>query len=235
MTDKEALETFLRYDMSTPEEVFAKFLTLPNSRSFEHVDYTYCVYVPGSRKDRVLLVAHADTVFYVRGRHKIILEGGEYRSGETEDGIGADDRAGCAILWQLRETGHSLLITNDEEIGCAGSMTIQARNPELFAELNAHSYILQFDRRHAKDYKVYDIPVSEEFKHFIEANTGFTEPDKNSSTDIRVLCDSVCGANLSVGYYYEHNREEYLVYDEWLNTLNIARKLLAPTQKRFPL
>ncbi|MBQ7154307.1 MAG: hypothetical protein IJR85_01990 [Synergistaceae bacterium] len=235
MTDKEALEKFLSYDMSTAEEVFEKFLTLPNSRRCEHIDYTYCVYVPGSRKDRVLLVAHADTVFYVKGRHKVIFEDGVYRSGDSDGGIGADDRAGCAILWQLRESGHSLLITNDEEIGCEGSHTIQERNPELFAELNNHSYILQFDRRNATDYKVYDIPVSEEFMKFIEDNTGYKEADKASSTDIRILCDKVCGANLSVGYYLEHTGQEHIVYDEWLNTLNVARKLLAPPQKRFPL
>ena len=212
-----------------------KFLTLPNAKRYEHVDYTYCVYVPGSRKDRVLLVAHADTVFYVRGQHKIILEDGVYRSGENDDGIGADDRAGCAILWQLRESGHSLLITNDEEIGCVGSLTLREKNPALFAELNTHSYMLQFDRRNATDYKVYDIPVTEEFHEFIRLGTGYTEAGRNSSTDIRHLCRDICGANLSVGYYGEHMGNEHLVFDEWQHTLDTARKLLAPAQKKYPL
>ena len=41
-----------------------------------------------------------------------------YRSGVYDEGIGADDRAGCAILWLLKDSGHSLLVTNGEEIGC---------------------------------------------------------------------------------------------------------------------
>lgn len=233
--DQKILEEFLSLNMSNAYEVFDKFMTLPKARSYEHVGYNYCVYVPGTRKDRVLLTAHADTVFGIRGPHRMKFEDGIYRSLEPDEGIGADDRAGCAILWQLKDSGHSLLITNDEEIGCEGARTIRDFNPALYDELNAHSYILEFDRRHAKDYKVYDIPVSEEFKRYIEENTGFTEADKRSSTDIKYLCGYVCGANLSVGYYYEHTIEEYLVLDEWQNTLDIARKMLSKPQPRFLL
>ncbi|MBQ7543954.1 MAG: hypothetical protein IJT02_03325 [Synergistaceae bacterium] len=235
MTDKETLEMFLSCDMSTPEEVFTKFLTLPGARRCEHIDYTCGVYVPGTRSDRVLLVAHADTVFGLRGRHRMKFEDGKYSSLEPGEGIGADDRAGCAILWQLRDSGHSLLITNDEEIGSVGADTISVRKPNLYEELNNHSYILEFDRRHGRDYKVYDIPVTDEFKRFIEEGTGYEEADRRSSTDIRTLCGSICGANLSVGYYCEHTEAEFLILKEWQNTLDIARKLLEPPQKRFPL
>ncbi|MBQ7216823.1 MAG: hypothetical protein IJS39_12670 [Synergistaceae bacterium] len=233
--DQKILEEFLSLGMSRPDEVFEKFMTLPNAQRHEYLGYTYCIYVPGKRPDRVLLTAHADTVFCLKGRHRMKCEVGKYTSLEPDDGIGADDRAGCAILWQLRDSGHSLLITNDEEIGCKGALMIFDRNQKLFDELNSHSYILEFDRRHAKDYKVYDLPVTEEFKRFIEENTGFTEADKRSSTDIRHLCEKVCGANLSVGYYYEHTPKEYLVYDEWLNTLNTARTFLAKSQPDFPM
>ena len=235
MTDKEALELFLNYDLAHTDEIFDKFMTLPGAQRHEHVDVTYCVYVPGTRDDRVLLTAHADTVFGLEGRHRVKFDGERYTSLEEEDGIGADDRAGCAILWQLRESGHSLLITNGEERGCVGARAIRQHNPELYEELNCHSYMLEFDRRNAKDYKVYDIPVTREFKRFIEIETGFTEPDNLSSTDIRVLCWDICGANLSVGYNYEHTELAYLVLEEWQNTLNIARKLLAKPQRQFLL
>ena len=55
---------FLNYGLSNPNEVFEKFLTLEGAKSYEHNITINCVYVPGTRKDRVLLVAHADTVFF---------------------------------------------------------------------------------------------------------------------------------------------------------------------------
>ena len=59
---------------------------------------------------------------------------------------------------------------------------------------------------------------------FIEDNTGYKDAGIFSSTDITVLCEKICGVNLSVGYYYEHFTIESLNFNEWLNTLNIARK-----------
>ncbi len=112
MTERETLEMFLNYDLSSPKEVLDKFMTLEDARYYEYQDYPSCVYVPDKRKDRVLLVAHADTLFGLRGKHKVILDGDVYRSSEYDEGIGADDRAGCAILWLLKDSGHSLLVTN---------------------------------------------------------------------------------------------------------------------------
>ena len=235
MTDREALEMFLNCELGYPDEVFDKFINLEGAMYYTHYDAPDAVYVPGKRKDRVLLVAHADTVFCVPGKHKVILDGDTYRSGSGDYGLGADDRAGCAILWLLKDSGHSLLVTNDEEIGSLGAANIKDIHKELFEELNGHQYILEFDRRHARDYKVYNIPVTDEFKRFIEGSTGYTEADRYSSTDITRLCRKICGANLSVGYYREHHEDEYLVFNEWLNTLNIAREMLEGEQKKFPL
>ncbi|MBR2207771.1 MAG: hypothetical protein IJ859_03085 [Synergistaceae bacterium] len=236
MTDREVLEMFLSCSLDAADDVFEKFLTIKNAKLYGIYGSKDCVYIPGSRSDRVLLVAHADTVFDHYGEHKFSLdEEGKYHSNGKTYGLGADDRAGCAILWLLQNLGHSLFVTNFEEIGSIGANNVRAHNRDLFRELNEHQYMLEFDRRHAHDYKVYHIPVTKEFKSFIEKETGFTEADKNSSTDITVLCDKICGANLSVGYYYEHKIQEYLVYNEWQNTLNIARKMLEPIQRKFPL
>lgn len=234
MTDREVLESFLRCSLGSPDEVFEKFLTLENAKIYGQKD---CVYVPGTRKDRVLLVAHADTVFTEHhGKHKFILDAsGVYRSQDESVGLGADDRAGCAILWLLKDSGHSLLITNDEEKGSLGADSIKSSYKALFDEFNEHQYMLEFDRRNSRDYKVYNIHVTKEFKIFIESETGYIEADNRSSTDITVLCEKICGANLSVGYYSEHKHDEHLVLNEWQNTLNTARKLLEGEQKKFPV
>ena len=240
MTERETLEMFLKCGLSSTDEIFEKFLTLENAKSYETNGSIDCVYVPGTRSDRVLLVAHADTVFTIypdnEKRHEFVIDEGDiYRSLEDDAGLGADDRAGCAILWLLKDLGHSLLVTNNEEIGSVGAQNIRDYHKELFEELNNHQYMIEFDRRNSCDYKVYDIPVTEDFKRFIEINTGYTEADKHSSTDITILCDKICGVNLSVGYYYEHTVFERLKFHEWGNTLNIAKNMLEPEQRKFLL
>jgi hypothetical protein len=70
---------------------------------------------------------------------------------------------------------------------------------------------------------------------FIEEGTGYRLADNRSSTDIVTLCHTVCGANLSVGYYDEHSEDERLVFSEWYHTLGVLSRLTAPPQRRFPL
>ena len=79
------------------------------------------------------------------------------------------------------------------------------------------------------------LQFSFEFRKFIKDNTGYKDAGIFSSTDITVLCEKICGVNLSLGYYDEHTKLESFKFNEWLNTLNIARKMLAPKQKKFPL
>lgn len=181
-----------------------------------------------------MLIAHADTVY--NSSQEIIFEDGIYRSGTPYCGIGADDRAGCAILYLMKDFGHSLLILDGEEHGSRGAEAIKNRHKDLYDELNEHQYMIEFDRCNARDYKVYNLPVSQEFKNFIEEKTGYREPNKSSSTDIVHLCSKICGVNLSVGYYNEHcYDDEYLVLEEWQHTLNIARNMLKGPQEKFPL
>ena len=243
MNEKNILEKFLSTDLASTRQVFAPFRKIENAVYFpktnkdSEIECGNFIYIPGRRNDRVLLVAHADTVFFKNGKHQIILENGIYRSGEQDEmtGIGADDRAGCAILYLLKDSGHSLLVLNGEELGSVAACTIQAKHKELYDELNNHQYMIEFDRRNASDYKVYNLPVSQEFKNFIEEKTGYKEADKSSSTDITILCSKICGVNLSIGYYDEHSPDEILVYKEWKHTLDIVRKMLEEPQKKFPL
>ena len=244
MTDRETAKKVLEEILASPIDdalpLLKKFAALPGATArLEDGKYGF-VYVPGKRDDRVVLAAHADTVWdkaYTekRRRGRIKCRDGVYSSGNPFCGIGADDRAGCAILWLLRESGHSLLVTDGEEAGMLGSGYIRSSCPELFAEINSHSYIIQADRRNASDYKCYNLPVTDEFRKFIEENTGYSDAGRNAATDIVALCDKICGVNFSVGYYNEHHKEETLVFDEWYNTFCIIEKMITPPQKRFLL
>ncbi len=233
------LAHFLKIGLDNPEGVMNEFKALSGAQyypsSYDDNGNSF-IYVPGSRDDRMLLTAHADTVFDYPGAVSCLnFDGQRSFSTNPDAGIGADDRAGCAIVYLLKDSGHSLLITNGEEDGCRSACRIREEFPELFEELNEHSYILEFDRRNAADYKVYSLPVSQDFRSLIESNTGYTDAGKSSSTDIVELCGKICGANLSVGYYNEHSPDEYLVYSEWQNTLKSARKMLHGKQKRYLL
>lgn len=236
---KEVLEEFLSYPLDNTYTLMEKFMTLHGAiGSFEeNGGKKNYVFVPGSREDRVLLVAHADTVWdncYLSseiGRTAMIhRKANIYYSLDPKRGIGADDRAGCAILWLLRNSGHSLLILDGEEYAQIGARHLKNDNPELFELINNHRYAIQFDRRGRSNYKCYDIPVSEEFKAYIEEKTGYRNAGSLSRTDICVLCKRICGVNLSVGYYNEHSSREILDFQEWFHTLATVQKLLKEKQ-----
>ena len=65
----ETLEKFLRCPLYDGSEVLQRFRALPNAQYFEGKNpLERYVYVPGRRKDRVLLLAHADTLAQTRFR-----------------------------------------------------------------------------------------------------------------------------------------------------------------------
>lgn len=199
--------------------------------------YLYC---PGSRKDRVLICAHADTVWSQPGHDQIypvIVEiDGVLRSGYSNVGIGADDRAGIAMALELADLGHSVLITTGEEKGMVAATEIK-RDPGLrhfFTEIQNHAFLVQLDRMGSHDFKCYDVGT-DEFRSFVADATGYKEPNRLSFTDICTLCDTVCGVNFSVGYYNEHGPKEHLVLAEFENSLAVVRAFLTPELRRFPL
>lgn len=238
MTALETLTEFLSYPLNSTEEILARFATLPNAVWRKGMDSEQqFVFVPGTREDAATLVAHADTVFDIAD-HTFAIEDGIIRSTTPNCGLGADDRAGCAIVWLLKDSGHHLLITDGEEYGQIGARWLVNHNPDIAEILHKSSFMVQFDRRHGRDYKFYNIPVSDEFEDFIKHSTGYTNAGKRAFTDIVTLCkssESCCGVNLSVGYYDEHTSYESLNIAEWTNTLKITEEMLANPLTRFPL
>lgn len=183
------------------------------------------VYVPSRRPSPVLMVAHAD-----------VIGGDECQVRLSEDDwtirnpgrvLGADDRAGCAIIWALRDIGHGILITDGEECGCLGAEDIMVRQPEFHDELQHHyQFMVEFDRKGGGEYKCYNVGT-EAFRGYIEAMTGFHEPDRRSRTDITILARDICGVNLSCGYMKQHTNNEYIVKRDWLDTLHVDEKWLS--------
>lgn len=227
----------LRIFLSLPhraEAVLVFFACLPRAVEARHREKEGFVYVPATRENAVLLVAHADTV----GEEDLAVELAEDdRIIRNRRGIlGADDRAGCAMLWLLRNTGHGLLATDGEEYGSIGSRYLKEAFPDRFDEINSrYRFMIQIDRCGSADFKCYNAGTPE-FRRYVQEKTRFAEPDRMRSTDIVHLCRDICGVNLSCGYYCEHTESEYLVKAEWRNTLALLRTWLSEADlPKFPL
>ena len=247
MNNQDLLRQFLEYPLWTTGPIFDRFRELPGAVFMEadSEGKQRFVYIEGSRPDKVVLVAHADTVMDERYipryhheepyEHDVVQDGDFFvarkRTGDRSV-LGADDRAGCAILWALKDSGHSLLVTDGEEHGQIGSVWLMEEHQDIADKLNGHQFMIQFDRRNGTDYKCYDVGT-DAFRAFVEERFGYVEPNKFATTDIRALCRDICGVNLSVGYYDEHRELERIDVREWEMTLGKARGVLEGEMGRF--
>lgn len=223
------LISFIDCPMSNTDEIIEKFKSL-NGAIFKQGSNPKkrFVYVEGTRPDKVLLVAHADTIFdyhhilqNVDETHAPYFDGESFRS-TGDHSIGADDRCGVAMCWLLKDSGHSILIVDGEEPGNLGSLIgsqyLETENTDLLKQINEnHTFMVQFDRRNYGEYKTYNIGTVE-FDKYIESSLGLFKPDSFAFTDICALSKRICGVNLSVGYYGEHTDEEKCVVKEWYDS-----------------
>ncbi len=93
--EKRVLEKFLEIPISSSEEVFNIFRSLPNSVEDHGTGKEGYLYVPGNRRDRCLLVAHADTYFDVEYQdciyeNEVILNNGVYHGVKDNASIGME-------------------------------------------------------------------------------------------------------------------------------------------------
>lgn len=231
---------FLNTVLESSDCLFEKFSSLPGAiLGCGDKPLQRYVYVPGKREDRVLLVAHIDTIWdkayrdVSLGERAVIFDGGVFRSSNPDCGIGADDRAGCAMLWELREGGHSLLIVDGEEHGKIGARYLKKYAPKLFHELNRHSYIIELDWAGTDGCLFNQVDNTKKFKKYIEDTVGFCDSKASGGTDLQVLCRDICGVNIGVGYHGQHTNGENLILSEWENTLGKLSKHLMKQQQRF--
>jgi hypothetical protein len=229
-------ESFVDFCYMSSDEVLAKFLTLPNAKVVQDKDKRRFLYVPPTREDSVLLVAHCDTVFG-SGKVRIAYDNGVYRSANENIGIGADDRAGITMLWKLRKLGHAILIPDGEESGCIGSKYLM-EHEEWRKIVNTHRFAIEMDRMNKNDLVFYGVGTWDFRKWCEQQFTGYSF-SPGSWTDICVLCDvdrhkedALPGLNISVGYYGQHGSSERLVESEWQRTLSKLHSVLK--QEKLP-
>lgn len=240
MNNHELLSEFLSTPLDCSDSLFDRFAALPNAMTATGPEpLQRYVYIPGNRKDRVVLVAHADTVWdkaYGKpfsGTPEISFENSVFLSANPACGIGADDRAGCAMLWALRDCGHSILLVDGEEHGKRGARFLRKANRKLFRELNRHCYMIELDWQGTNSCLFNQVDNTRKFKSYIEGVLGFADSKAKGGTDLQVLCKSVCGVNIGIGYRGCHTVKEHLIVSEWENTLEKLSAFLQQPQKRF--
>jgi hypothetical protein len=227
---KHGLVDFL---MMSTDEVFETFKTLPGAKMIGE-GRKRSLYVPATRKDSVLLVAHADTIpDWDNKQVEVALAGTERLvSAQKDVGIGADDRAGITMLWKLSNLGHAILIPDGEERHGLGSYFLMSQE-EWRKEINKHNFAIQMDRMGNNDLAFYGVATGV-FKDWCEKNFEGYKRCHGAWTDICVLCDDklhkedcLDGMNISVGYYGQHSSGEYIVLKEWHRTLSYLHTVLS--------
>lgn len=238
---KDTVFEFLNTPLNSGDAIFERFATLPGAVVGKGPGpLQRYVYIPGTRKDRVVLVAHMDTVWDraydhpYAGESTVIWEDGNFRSTSSECGIGADCRAGCAMLWAFRDSGHSILVADGEEHGKHGVRYLRKTNKKLFRELNRHCYMIEFDWKGTDCALFNQVDNTKKFKRYIEQDLGFVDSKKGGGCDLQILCRRICGVNLGVGYHYWHSPKETLNLAEWEHTFRKVGAFLWQPQKRFP-
>lgn len=243
MTQKpatEILEQFLSYPLADGTAIHNLFATLPGAIVGKgQKPLEQFVYVPGTRKNALVLVAHTDTVWDERygkpAQTSAILQDGVFRSANPACGIGADDRAGCAMLWALRDSGHSLLIVDGEEKGKHGANYLRKHHKKLFRELNKHAFMIEMDWQGSGGCLYNQVDNTQAFKEHIAGQLGFQDSKQKGGCDLQVLCQKICGVNVGVGYHDCHRPTETLNVAEWENTYQAMSAFLQIEQPKFPI
>lgn len=184
------------------------------------------LFLPETLENKVCLVAHIDTVWDEgdsgqakhKQWHKITKEQKEIfydykqRVIWSPSGLGADDRAGiyaCLEAFSNIPEPYKpiVLLTNCEETGGDGAFEAIDEFEELLAD-NV-SFFVELDRRGCGEAVFYN-NEGKEFIDYVES-FGFEE-HFGTFSDVSIICDflGICGVNLSIGYYNEHTKYEYL-------------------------
>ena len=237
-TSQQLLQEFLSYPLNTTDDIFARFKSLPGAifdQGTNPLERYVCI--PGSRENKIVLIAHADTIwddaYGWPMQTTVIFEDGIFKSGNPECGIGADDRAGCAMLWALRNSGHTILLVSGEERGKWGAKYLRKSNPELFRMLNNHQFMIELDWRGTGTCLFNQVPNSNRFRKYIADVLGFQDAKTSGGCDLEIMCHKICGVNIGVGYDYWHSVAECLSLADWESTLACVNRFLEISHPRF--
>lgn len=227
------MKTFEDICKMTQHEVKEYMKRYLASKKYDVVDQDGFLYAKGTVP--VLLVAHMDTVHTEQCREIVNVNG----KLSSPQGIGGDDRCGIFIIMNLvKELNCSVLLCEDEEKGGKGAHKFVKAVKEEGNDENGKpfsvkyidnldvNYMIEFDRKGSNDAVFYSCD-NKDFINFVTDVTGFKYA-QGSYSDISTLMPAakLSAVNLSSGYYSAHTVYEYVMYDEMMDTVDVAKVLI---------
>jgi len=192
--------------------------------AYQGADYVY-----GEGDIPLCLVAHTDTVH--RSPPRTLYHDSTKRVVWSPEGLGADDRAGVFGIADLLRQGFRphILFTDKEETGGIG-----AEEAALDLARPPVNLLIQMDRAGSIDMVFYGYDPPRGMLRYLRRH-GFVF-DHGTFTDIAVLMPGwgIGGVNLSIGYYGQHTRGEYLNLAEMDRTVDAVALMLASPPKPHP-
>lgn len=224
--DYKMLSRFLTLREQETKELMYKYL----KRYYKKVINTPS-YLMAEGDIPVVLLAHLDTVDEKRTKYEMIYDPKKEIIASLYS-LGFDDKAGLVAILKILEAGYrpSVVCCTGEEIGCVGAEQLVRDYPDCpFAE--KPKYLIQLDRRGLTDCVFYDCDNTD-FIKYIES-FGYFKEAFGSFTDICTIAPSwgMSAVNLSIGYYNEHSRDEYLDVRGWLTSIEQTQIILDDAQK----
>ena len=148
--------------------------------------------------------------------------------------IGADDKCGIYIILQLlKEFNINFLFSVQEEVGGFGSSYFISNN-----DISHIPYGLILDRHGSSDiictHNGYGTKELENDLLEIGQQFGF-RPETGIWSDADNLSNQISCANISVGYYNEHTKKEYVNLDETRHTLSFIRSILMNLENKYEM
>lgn len=182
----------------------------------------------------VLLSAHMDTVTGVLADRKLVQNDDFITS--DKGALGADDRAGIAIILQVLRSVEptsfqgtlKIAFSREEEIGCVGAKHI---DPKFYSDVDLAIVV---DRKGSRDIVTgcYSAFCSDAVGSFFEEASAMQGMNwkavEGGISDATVFSrKGINSVNLSAGYYNEHTNREYVVVSQMEDTVKLIVQSLA--------
>lgn len=190
--------------------------------------YAYC---GGAKEEKVMLTAHLDTVHNPKGAKIIYVDFFNYKHYLwSPHGIGGDDRCGVLAIKRIIEKGYrpTVLFCDKEE---SGGLGVSEFSNEYNGKLNLNC-IIKLDYNGYNNLVFYE-DNNEDWKQFLKNLTGWKEEKRSFNNNYNPYNFGCASVNLSVGYYNQHTKDEYIVLEDLENSICIIEKIMNSVDKKW--
>ena len=224
----------------TERQIFDEFLAFAEEHRLDYeCSPNNFIWIKGN--SNIALMAHVDTVGYQHSDMILKEENGLLKgySGGERCILGADDRAGVQMIWDiLNVTGNHywskvphIMLFNGEEIGGIGCQAFMRTNPDF----TGIDLMLSLDCSYHNRFVWYgQTDKYPDAMDYIESY-GFMNDGEGIFTDMQIIGDycSIPCFNLAVGYVNQHTEREFLDIPSYNMTKGKVEQIIMTAPKKF--